>query len=283
MARLRIDGEDARQIDDRSGLDRASQRNDSDRRTGLASAGNVRARDRLSTIDVRGNVLIHRVGQTERIDHHAGSKLLGERGLAVEQTGEALHERRVERRREDQRALTIARGAHFIEALIDAGDRCQCGRLRGRSSSRRADAVERRKPRQIKALAVDFVGNGRHCGLQLRFQLRQRQRALVAGEVEVGTALRQHDRHSRFDGRLRHGYAARPVGVARRLLDVDGRTGGIAAAHVRTEFVLPVAVYVGSEAQHVFEDRQRLFGNDGTGNERIAHGRYSLRRLHGVE
>ena len=179
--------------------------------------------------------------------------------------------------------MAIARGAHLVEALIDAGDRRQRCRLSRRSSSRRADAVERRQTRQIEALTIDFVRHGRHGGLQLRFQLRQRQRALVAGEVEVGTALRQHDRNSRFDGCLRHGDAASPVGVARRLLDVDGRARRIATRHVAAEFVFPVAVDVGSEAQHVFEDRQRLFGNDGTGNERIAHGRYSLRRLHGVE
>ena len=249
----------------------------------MVGAGDVRAGHRLRTIDVRGDVLIHRIRQTERINHDARSELLCQRGLAVEQTGEALHERRIERRRERQGALAIARGAHLIKALVDAGDRRQRCRLRGRRRARRANAVERRQTRQIEALAVDFVGNGRHRCLQLRFQLRQRQRALVAGEVEVGTALRQHDRHSRFDGCLRHGDAASPVGVARRLLDVDGRARRIATRHVAAEFVFPVAVDVGSEAEHVFEDCQRLFGNDGTGNERIAHGRYSLRRLHGVE
>ena len=76
LARLRIDGIHAGEVDHGTGLDSAGQCGNGNRRTHLVGAGDVGAGNRLRTIDVRCDVLIHRIRQTERINHDARSELL---------------------------------------------------------------------------------------------------------------------------------------------------------------------------------------------------------------
>jgi hypothetical protein len=112
---------------------------------------------------------------------------------------------------------------------------------------------------KLQALAIDFVGDGRHRSLQLRLQLLHTQRALKAGKVQICTALRERQWDGAFHSGLRNSDATSAIRIARRPFDVDGLARRVSPSLIALELILPIAVHTGRESEHVLQHCQRFF------------------------
>ena len=155
----------------------------------------------------------------------------------------------------------VGRNRHFVHTLSGCGHGCEV--RRGRAG--RADMVPDVRIQRV-AVAVDHVGEGNHCGLDIPLRIvLHRQRQVLGRELPRDVLLLvDGDRGVRFfDVLVDAGCAISSVELHRL---ADGYR--IADLH---ELFLVFTVDVVRHRQVVFELHKGFLGNDARGNQGVSH------------